>query len=159
MSASRGETATGDVRGRGVRVHRFAVLSGIGWLLDFTVFNLLAWSGIGLFAANMLGATTGVTWVFVTARLSIFQRRTVSLRRAILAYAIWNAVAIVAASAAVDALGSLSIRMLSGHVHDQSGSRIMALVPAIAKMAVTPFTMYLNFVAMAFIVERRWVWR
>ena len=146
---------------RPLLVHRFALLSGIGWLLDFSVFNMLAWAGLNLFAANVIGATTGVTWVFVTARKFIFRSRVTSLRAAIIGYAAWNVVGILLASAAIEVIG---------HGLAQPGGlpRLAEVAPwfagiidprrlaaPLAKILVTPFTMYANFVMMGLITERR----
>jgi putative flippase GtrA len=152
--------APGDP-GASVRVHRFAILSGIGWLLDFGTFNALALVGIDLFVANLVGATVGVTWVFVTARRFIFRSRRTSLQSAIAGYALWNLCGILLASWAVEALG----RWLAGpaalpRLAELAGSVPFGLDPRLlaaplAKVAVTPFTMYLNFVMMGVITERK----
>lgn len=153
--------ATTQAAAARVRLHRFAVLSGIGWLLDFGLFNLLAWSGVKLFVANMSGATLGVSWVFLTARALIFQSRRTSLAAAMAGYVVWNTIAIVAASAAVDLLGgwldatrwmpALSAMLGAGGLTVDA----TALPAPLAKIAVTPFTMYANYVMMGVITERR----
>jgi putative flippase GtrA len=148
-----------------VRLHRFAILSGIGWLLDFGLFNLLAWSGSDLFVANVAGATLGVSWVFLTARAFIFQSRRTSLAAAVAGYVVWNVVAILAASAAVDLLGGWLESWLGAMRWIPAASAMLrerglavdaaALAAPLAKAAVTPFTMYANYVMMGVIAERR----
>jgi putative flippase GtrA len=144
-----------------VRLHRFAILSGIGWLLDFGLFNLLAWSGADLFVANVSGATLGVSWVFLTARAFIFQSRRTSLVGAVAGYVVWNAVAILAASVAVDLLGDWLgamrwIPTASAMLRDHGlAVDAVALAAPFAKIVVTPFTMYANYVMMGVITERR----
>lgn len=143
----------------GIRVHRFAILSGIGWLLDFTIFNLLAWFGLNLFVANLIGAITGVSWVFVTARAFIFRSRVVPFHHAVLGYVAWNAVAIFVASVLVDVIGTTLEGLARGHGLALAGIPLWRLAAPAAKIAVTPFTMYGNYVAMGYIVERRLSWR
>lgn len=144
-----------------VRLHRFAILSGVGWLLDFGLFNLLAWSGADLFVANVSGATLGVGWVFLTARAFIFQSRRTSLAGAVAGYVAWNVVAILAASAAVDLLGGWlgATRWMpaaSAMLRDRGlAVDAVALAAPFAKIAITPFTMYANYVMMGVITERR----
>lgn len=141
------------------RVHRFAILSGLGWLIDFTTFNILAWFGVSLFLANLLGASMGVSWVFVTARATIFRSRTVPLRRAVTGYLVWNAVAIMVASFAVATIGHVLAQVADAWVPSVAGIATRPLAAPAAKIVVTPLTMYCNYVAMGLIVERRLSWR
>ena len=144
-----------------IRLHAFALLSGIGWVLDFTVFNLLSLAGMSLFVANVAGAVCGVSFVFVTARRFIFRNIRTDLRTAVLAYVAWNVVGIALASWAVAAVGVLlAAPLVAGpiqHLLAQAGIGIgwSVLIPPAAKILVTPATMYLNFLAMGVIVERR----
>ena len=142
-----------------MRLHGFALISGIGWLMDFGLFTLLAYSGVDLFLANLIGATAAVTFVFVTARRMIFRDLKRPLASAITAYVLWNLFAVLLASIAVDQLAELlsSSRLVSDLLASLSpdwakGPRI---VPPLAKILVTPATMYANFVAMGVIIERR----
>lgn len=141
-------------------VHRFALLSGIGWVLDFSVFNVLAWWGVALFTANLVGATVGVTWVFLTARATIFRSRRTSLPAAIAAYALWNLLGILVASVIIAvlaqlALGSALPARLWSALPVIGRMPFARVVPPLSKIAVTPFTMYANFVMMGLITERR----
>ena len=153
QAAPRADRATGAP---GVRVHGFALLSGLGWLIDFAVFNALAWSGVPLFGANCVGAVCGVSFVFVTARRFIFRDVDRPLAQAVAMYAAWNGLAIIAASWAVAWVAGLIAPLVAWGV-DLVGLPMApaALVPPAAKIAVTPVTMYLNYVAMGAIVERR----
>ena len=147
--------------GSGVRIHGFALYSGIGWLGDFSLFTLLAYAGVNLYAANMAGATCAVTFVFVATRKRIFLHSRTPYRAALAAYLAWNVVAILLASLAVGLIGRL---LLWPAVVEPVG-RLLALahlgfdprrlVPPAAKIAVTPVTMYFNYLAMGVINERR----
>ena len=144
-----------------VRVHAFALISGIGWLIDFTLFNLLAIAGVSLFLANLVGAGVAVSLVFVAGRRFIFRDSRTALPLAIAAYVAWNIAAILLASQAVAMLGLLlaqaTILMPAAHVLSSLGLALdpLYLVPACAKIAVTPVTMYLNYLAMGVIIEQR----
>jgi putative flippase GtrA len=146
---------------RPARLHHFAILSGIGWLIDFSIFNLLVYLGLSLFVANVVGATCGVSFVFVTGRRYIFRDVRTRLSTAVFAYAIWNVVAIAAMSWAIAGLGDICTTFLLpllsryGQLSPDATSLLHALIPPAAKIALTPISMYANFVAMGLIVERR----
>lgn len=139
----------------------FALLSGTGWVIDFTLFNVLIAAGVPIFWANLCGATCGVSFVFLTGRRFIFRDVRTSLRTAILCYAAWNVAAILLMSVAIAALGhALAGPWVMGLVDrllHAVGVSLNAtpLMPMLAKIALTPVSMYLNFVAMGLIIERR----
>lgn len=144
-----------------VRVHAFALISGIGWLIDFTLFNLLAAAGVSLFLANLVGAGVAVSLVFVAGRRFIFRDSRTALPLAIAAYIAWNVAAILLASQVVAMVGLLlvdpAIMIPAGNALGSLGLPLdpLYLVPPFAKVAVTPVTMYLNYLAMGIIIEQR----
>ena len=169
--SKRGWRAEGPVGGHGQvldverpqsgRLPRFALLSGIGWLLDFSIFNLLAYTGMPVFAANLVGASCGVLFVFATGRRFLFRDAATRLHHAILLYVAWNTVAILAASLLI----SVVAHVLNALQATEAVARVAAslpvaidlrrLVPPAAKVAVTPLTMYANYLAMGLINDRR----
>jgi len=142
-------------------LHRFAALSGVGCLIDFSIFNLLVYLASSLFVANVMSATCGVSFVFVTGRRYIFRDVRTRLSTAVFAYVIWNVVAIAAMSWAIAELGDICTTILLpllsryGQLSPDAMSLLHALIPPAAKIALTPISMYANFVAMGLIVERR----
>jgi putative flippase GtrA len=143
------------------RVHAFALISGIGWLIDFALFNLLAATGMSLFLANLVGAGVAVSLVFVAGQRFIFRDSRTSLPFAIAAYIAWNIAAILLASQAVAVLGQLlaapALMVRARNALSSLGLALdpLYLVPPLAKVAVTPVTMYLNYLAMGIIIEQR----
>lgn len=144
-----------------IRVHAFALISGIGWLIDFTIFNLLALAGMSLFVANLIGAGLAVSLVFVAGRRFIFRDARTPLPLAVSAYAMWNVAAILLASWAVAWLAHLLamplVTGMTGNALSHLGLSVQPvyLIPPVAKVVVTPVTMYLNYLAMGVIIERR----
>lgn len=144
-----------------MRVHAFAVISGLGWLVDFAIFNLLALAGTSLFAANLAGAGVAVSLVFVAGWRFIFRDARTPLPVAVSAYIAWNVVAIMLASWAVQLIGRVlampQVVEPAQHAFSNLGLSIQPvyLIPPVAKVAVTPVTMYLNYLAMGMIIERR----
>jgi putative flippase GtrA len=142
------------------RIVGFTVISGVGWVIDFAVYNVLAWHGLDLVRANLISAGVAVSFVFLCGWRYIFRDARTALPVAIAAYVAWNMVAIGAASLAIAwvaralaASGWLQdVQLLWGM---RQSVALAALPPAAAKILVTPVTMYLNFVACGLIIERR----
>lgn len=112
----------------------FGVISGLGWLIDFSIFSALTWSGVPVWAANMAGAATAVLFVFFASVRRVFRYQGGYLLGKLAAYAIYQVVAIILASLLIDALAwGLKIN------------------PVLSKILVTPLTFYTNFQFMSFI--------
>lgn len=117
---------------------RFGFVSGIGWLIDFCLFVLLGWLGVPVWAANMVGATVAVLFVFFASVRHVFEYDGGYLVGKLIAYIIYQVIAISAASLLIDAL-----------------TRWFDLTPVLAKILVTPLTFYANFQFMSFITTGR----
>lgn len=143
------------------KLPRFALLSGIGWLLDFCIFNILAYTGTPVFAANLIGASCGVMFVFATGRRFLFRDAATRLHHAIALYIIWNIVAIFVASMLISAVShAIAILLATPPALRVAAAMPEAidlhrLIPPAAKIAVTPLTMYANYLAMGLINDRR----
>lgn len=117
-------------------IARFAIVSGLGWAIDFSVFLLLCLMGAPVFVANLLGATLAVLFVFYTSLKPIFLYRGKRTSGKLMRYAAYQACAIPLASAGIDALAHLGTG------------------PLWAKVCVTPLTFLCNFVFMRFLARQ-----
>jgi putative flippase GtrA len=120
---------------------RFGGLSGLGWIVDFTLLLVLVrFAGMTPFYANLISATAAGTLVFVASGKLVFaggsHRR--GLRTAI--YIAYTLLVIVAASAAVKYCTTLVLHMDAGR-HALTETK----AAAIAKIIVTPLNFILNF--------------
>ena len=107
-----------------VRLAGFGVVSLVGWALDFVIFATLVLVGLSPFFANLVGATTGVTFVYFVSARKVFAYQGRFLYRKFVIYLAYQACAITLASWAIDAL------------------TLHTPLPAIAsKTAVTPLTL------------------
>jgi len=151
-----------------VRPHRaltrrfsgFALISGMGWCLDFVIMATLTHSGVPVFWANFFGAFCGVTFVFFIAGKHIFRKagdRTMATL--LLLYWIWQLVAVTAASALTAGLSWSLIALLEHgsavQVLSEAGINIVTLCGVSAKILVTPLTLIANFFFMRFLLETR----
>ena len=147
-----------------MRLPKFAVLSGIGWLIDFTTFTVLTSNGMPAFYANLIGATIAVSFVFLSARSLVFLEHERPLVNSFAGYFLWNVVAIL--------LASLTIQYLSDFLRTEHlflrGVQITLDLPlllptvdlpsVVSKIAITPVTMLLNYVVAGYLVEKKIAW-
>jgi putative flippase GtrA len=110
------------------RLFWFAAVSGTGWVIDFGAFYLLVAAGNPTGLSNVMSATVAVTFVFFTSTSSIFKSTNGFILYKFFTYLVYQAVAIVTASWAIQALSSGA-----------------SLSPLMAKAIVTPLTFYANF--------------
>ena len=113
---------------------RFGFVSGLGWLIDFCLFVSLGWLRAPVWAANMVGASVAVLFVFFASVRQVFEYEGGYLVGKLIAYVVYQVIAILAASLLIDALT---------HWFD--------LAPVLSKVIVTPLTFYANFQFMSFI--------
>lgn len=84
------------------RLVKFAGASGVGLFLDYLVYTLLCRGGMDAGWANLISATVAVTFVFVVSARHIFEGEHRFLYRLFMLYALYQVVAVSAASYAVD---------------------------------------------------------
>lgn len=109
---------------------KFGMISGIGWLIDFSIFTLLCSAGVMPGYANGVAATVAVTFVYFSSLRPIFKYRGNYVFRKLLAYWAYQVLAVTAASFAVNFIANLEVH------------------PVIAKVIVTPFTFVANYLFM-----------
>lgn len=123
---------------------RFALISGVGWLIDFSVYTALSrLTEIPVAAANYLSSLPAITYVFFvsTRRLLACKTDRVSKLTKYLVYALYQLALVSAASFAMQALaGALAEFTQYGKLA--------------AKILITPFTMTANFFVLRAIAEK-----
>jgi putative flippase GtrA len=144
-----------------LKLPTFTLVSGVGWCLDFLIFNGLVALGISYFVSNLCSAAVAVTFVLITARRFIFRNHAERLRVVVAKYVVWNILAVAAASFLIslvaNGLESSQIATLVFAIVEVDPSRgeTTALVANLAKLLITPLTMYANFLMASYIIERR----
>ena len=117
---------------------KFAVVSGSGWLIDFSIFTFLNFIGFPVWLANFLGATTAVIFVFLVSVRNVFRYGGDYILYKLIKYVIYQFVAISVASILIDFIAMQ-----------------FNTPPLIAKIIVTPLTFYANFLFMGYITLGR----
>lgn len=124
------------------RFWRFAGLSGIGWLFDFTLLLVLVHS-VHLHAglANIVSSCCAALCVFLISRLIVFRGRENELSLRLAAYLLYTLVLIFMASGVLGAL----TRFFTPFAIEHFGAYHSVLVAALAKIIITPPQLLLNF--------------
>ena len=127
---------------------RFVGLSGIGWLLDFTVYTVLSFIMEDLALVNMLSSLVGASFVFVFSTRFVFKNsRRVPLAVKYVIYVLYQLVLIFLISHLLAFINSLILSIFSIKL-------IVSLAPTLSKIIVTPITMVINFFVMKLLTEK-----
>ncbi len=118
-----------------LRILKFGIVSGIGLGLDFVIFALLIAAELSPFAANLVSGTCAVTFVYFASVRRIFTYRGSFLLRLFLAYLVYQAAGVTAASVAVG--------MFVEHGVD----------PLISKLLILPVTFSANYLFMSWLTR------
>lgn len=128
---------------------RFFLISGLGWLIDFSVYWLLTSRGGQVGYSNFISAIPAVTFVFFTSTRKTFihNQSRFRLRTKYLIYLAYQFLLLVAVSAAGQALyGILAVHVVQ--------PVILRHLKIIVKILITPITMTVNFIVMKALVEK-----
>lgn len=127
---------------------KFFGVSGIGWLLDFSIYNLLGLFGIPFDKCNFLSSICGVTFVFFVSIRKIFK---VNLKR----FSLWQKYVIyIIYQIFMISIASKCVGMLSNYFLMLPIGIPTQLVGIGAKICITPLTMICNFAFMKLFCEK-----
>ena len=131
--------APGKLRALLMQALRFVGLSGIGWLLDFTVYTLLSTR-----VSNLVGAS----FVFAFSTRFVFRdNHRIPLFWKYCVYIAYQIVLIILISLLLAKINSLMTTYVSAVL-------IVRYSAILSKIIVTPITMTLNFFVMRFAIEK-----
>lgn len=131
-----------------VQALKFVGVSGLGWCMDFTLYTTLAWLGVPLFVANVLGSTVGVSFVFFSSTRFIFKNQgPIPLYAKYIFYLIYQVALILFMSKLLVAMHGLLGVYAPAFVP-------VSLLPLLAKMLVTPVSMVINFIVLKGLIEK-----
>ena len=127
---------------------RFVGISGIGWILDFSTYNLLGLVSDKLFLNNVISSWVGVSVVFMFATRKVFQNNSkISLKWKYIIYIVYQCILIFFSSKLLSLIAAVIVNNIDIAI-------IISLASMIAKILVTPVTMILNFFVMKGIIEK-----
>lgn len=127
---------------------KFIGLSGIGWIVDFSIYTILGFLSSNLFINNMVSSWIGVTFVFIFSTRTVFKNNSkISLRWKYVIYIVYQCGLILLISKLLD---NVNVFILSHFTIEL----IQHFSGIISKVLVTPITMCMNFFVMKGIMEK-----
>ena len=127
---------------------RFVGLSGIGWLLDFTIYTLLSLKLRDLALVNTLSSIAGASFVFMFSTRLVFR----DSHRIPLG---WKYCIYICFQLLLVFLISRLLAWIDGIIVSCCGiALIVRFAALISKIIVTPITMTINFFAMRGVIEK-----
>lgn len=132
-----------------IQFFKFLGISGIGWLMDFTAFNLLHLAIENVMVCNMISSLLGVTFVFIASTRKTFIQKEdgIKLKYKFIIYVIYQILLILVMSKILSVINSLLLNFLA----ETSFEKFSAMA---SKILVTPITMTLNFIVMKLLIEK-----
>ena len=129
---------------------KFLFLSGIGWLIDFTLY--LIFSNIFDFRiiySNILSSIPAVTFVFFLSTRKVFikNKRGLTLKEKYLIYFLYQVILIIT----ISLLGQYLYLLILKNIAIKIKLKILKLI---IKILITPITMLINFIVMKFLIEK-----
>ena len=131
--------APGKLRALLMQALRFVGLSGIGWLLDFTVYTLLSTRVSNLAAVNMISSLVGASFVFAFSTRFVFRDNHASRYSGNIACTLPIRSCLSSCFAAARKINTLITTYISAAL-------IVKYSAILSKIIVTPITMTLFFV-------------
>ena len=130
------------------QILQFIGISGIGWVLDFTTFIILGLFNKNPEMNNYISSWVGVSFVFVFATRKVFDNR--GYIPLWVKYVIYIVYQIILISFISRMLGQINEIIL---IH-AGASFISKFSSILAKIIVTPVTMFLNFFVLKGVIEK-----
>ena len=129
---------------------KFLFLSGIGWLIDFTLY--LIFSNIFDFKiiySNILSSIPAVTFVFFvsTRRVFVKNKKGFTLKEKYFIYFLYQVILIIT----ISLLGQYLYLLILKNIKVKIELKILKLI---IKILITPITMLINFIVMKFLIEK-----
>ena len=124
----------------------FVGISGIGWIMDFVIFNLLNLRSSYVAVNNMISSLVAVCFVFCVSTRKTFVQKDGGIPLKVI-YILYQIILILLVS-------QLLAIIAAGLYQTFSGSIIGNFSAMAAKIIVTPVTMCLNFLVMKLLIER-----
>lgn len=125
----------------------FVLISGVGWLLDFSSFTAMTQLfGIAYSKANFVSSMIGVTYVWIVALGRLFRRKNEGFPLYLMIYWAYQAASI--------SLYSLLISLIAKSSPNLQMSLLLGVpVALVAKIILTPVNLLTNFVFMSFLTK------
>lgn len=131
-----------------IKVLKFIGFSGIGWLIDTTIYMILtSIFKLNIDISNIFSSLVGVTFVFIMSTRKIFVSNSkINIKIKYLIYVIYQVILILTISKVMlllkDIITPLNIDLINKYIN------------ITVKIIITPFTMVINFIVMKLLLEK-----
>ena len=136
----------------------FFLISGVGWLIDISLYTVLTKVGLHVILSNIISSTVAVTYVYITSTKKLFKNESkINLKVKYIMYVAYQICMILFSSYCVYLISKNLIQILPNvNIGSIKGftNLIVEHAKLSAKILVTPFTMIINFIFMKFLIER-----
>lgn len=132
-----------------IQALKFFGVSGIGWLMDMSIFSILTFFSLSEVIANIISSFVAITFVYSVSTKKLFQNKdkNLDLKKKYILYILYQIVIVSISSLTIGGIASLIEKNVSWDL-------LLKFSKIAAKILVTPFTMILNFLFMKFLIER-----
>ncbi len=125
----------------------FFIVSGIGWLIDLSIYSFLIFNDFDVFISNLTSAGIAVTYVYIISVNKIFSHDNSYIKVRFIIYIAYQILSIVGFTYLIYKTNIFLI----GNVASQF---LIAYSPLFAKIIITPFNLIVNFVFMKILLEK-----
>lgn len=127
---------------------RFVGLSGIGWIIDISIYTILCLFINSVFTNNIISSCIATTFVFILSSKTIFGNNSkVPLMLKYVIYLIYQLILIICISKLLSIINTGILEFVSINI-------IRRFSNIISKILITPITMFLNFIVMKLLIEK-----
>lgn len=128
---------------------RFIGISGIGWIIDFAIFNLLNVLSDYVTINNVISSLVAVCFVFGVSTRKTFKQKDggISIKEKFAVYILYQIVLILVISQVLGGINRALVEVLDESV-------LSSISAMISKIIITPITMITNFFVMKLLIER-----
>lgn len=131
-----------------IQAFSFFGISGIGWLIDMSIYSILTYFNVYTILANIISSFTAVTFVYLTSTKKIFVNinDSFNVKKKYIVYILYQVIIVL--------ISSTIINFIAKNLVNFDIKLIADYAKISAKIIVTPFTMITNFIFMKFLIEK-----
>lgn len=131
-----------------IQAFSFFGLSGIGWLIDMSIYSILTYFNVYTILANIISSFVAVTFVYLTSTKKIFVNinDSFNVKKKYIVYILYQVIIVL--------ISSTIINFIAENLVNFDIKLIANYAKISAKIIVTPFTMITNFIFMKFLIEK-----
>lgn len=130
----------------------FIVVSGVGWVIDFSVFLFLSTIlAVDIFFSNIISAIPAISFVFFVSTKRVFQAKTsrINKKNKLLIYITYQLILLIS----ISSFGQLIYNvLLESTIH--LPLFVIDHTELLIKVFITPISMGLNFLVMKLLIEK-----